>query len=122
MSIKFKVIVIKAIIQALATYGGKFFGMSETRCKPLQQVVDAATQTLANVAKSAAMVRLKQELMSGTETERGKQGKTTRRYAKSGFIENIYIEQCTFCRNIAPETIEHMLLECSQWQALKPTY
>ncbi|PVU92339.1 hypothetical protein BB561_003888 [Smittium simulii] len=36
-----------------------------------------------------------------------------RRYAKSGFIEKIYIEECPFCRNIAPETIEHMLLECT---------
>ncbi|PVU97611.1 hypothetical protein BB561_000458 [Smittium simulii] len=34
-----------------------------------------------------------------------------RRYAKSGFIEKRFIEECPFCRNIAPETIEHMLLE-----------
>ncbi|PVU96513.1 hypothetical protein BB561_001125 [Smittium simulii] len=38
-----------------------------------------------------------------------------RRYAKSGFIEKRFIEECPFCRNIAPETIEHMLLECSRW-------
>ncbi|PVU86075.1 hypothetical protein BB561_006823, partial [Smittium simulii] len=44
---------------------------------------------------------------------------TARRYAKSGFIEKIFIEECPFCRNIAPETIEHMLLECSRWQALR---
>ncbi|PVU97126.1 hypothetical protein BB561_000748 [Smittium simulii] len=42
-----------------------------------------------------------------------------RRYAKSGFIEKRFIEECPFCRNIAPETIEHMLLECSRWQALR---
>ncbi|PVU88525.1 hypothetical protein BB561_005802, partial [Smittium simulii] len=36
---------------------------------------------------------------------------TARRYAKSGFIEKRFIEECPFCRNIAPETIEHMLLE-----------
>ncbi|PVU86420.1 hypothetical protein BB561_006712, partial [Smittium simulii] len=47
---KFKVMVIKAIIQVVATYGGNFFGMSATRCKPIQQVVDAATQTLKNIA------------------------------------------------------------------------
>ncbi|PVU91669.1 hypothetical protein BB561_004262 [Smittium simulii] len=37
----------------------------------------------------------------------------------SGFIEKRFIEECPFCRNIAPETIEHMLLECSRWQALR---
>ncbi|PVU93101.1 hypothetical protein BB561_003469 [Smittium simulii] len=34
---------------------------------------------------------------------------TARRYAKSGFIE-----KCPFCRNIAPKTIEHMLLESTK--------
>ncbi|PVU87399.1 hypothetical protein BB561_006355, partial [Smittium simulii] len=37
--------------------------------------------------------------------------RTARRYAKSGFIEKRFIEECPFCRNIAPETIEHILLE-----------
>ncbi|PVU94950.1 hypothetical protein BB561_002142 [Smittium simulii] len=59
---KFKLMVIKAIIQAVATYGGELFGMPATRCKPIQQVVDSATRTLAKCGKSAAMVRLKQEL------------------------------------------------------------
>ncbi|PVU91745.1 hypothetical protein BB561_004232 [Smittium simulii] len=46
---------------------------------------------------------------------------TARRYAKSGFIEKRFIEECPFCRNIAPETIEHMLIECSRAQvATKP--
>ncbi|PVU87967.1 hypothetical protein BB561_006093 [Smittium simulii] len=45
-----------------ATYGGKLLRMSATRCKPIQQVVDAATQTLAKCGKSAAMARLRQEL------------------------------------------------------------
>ncbi|PVU90904.1 hypothetical protein BB561_004668, partial [Smittium simulii] len=44
---------------------------------------------------------------------------TARRYAKSGFIEKRFIEECPFCRNITPETIEHMLLRCSQCQALQ---
>ncbi|PVU97026.1 hypothetical protein BB561_000846 [Smittium simulii] len=50
---------------------------------------------------------------------------TARRYKKSGFIE-----ECPFCRNIcrgvkgilrhiATETIEHMLLACIRWQALR---
>ncbi|PVU95652.1 hypothetical protein BB561_001674 [Smittium simulii] len=223
---KFKVMVIKAIIQAVATYGGKLFEMSATRCKQLQQVVDAATQTLAKCGKTAVMVRLRQELsltdlniktavartrafgkwaslrtwisdlikypykhrcdtwVSGCarwpkkyngninkikntiETLNNRQKKndksqiskwiadteagtscncmglelvypelkthinyvfkirngtywTARRYAKSGFIEKRFIEECPFCRNIAPETIEHMLLECSRWQALR---
>ncbi|PVU97725.1 hypothetical protein BB561_000393 [Smittium simulii] len=36
--------------------------MPATQCKPLQQVVDAATQTLAKCGKSAAIIRLRQEL------------------------------------------------------------
>ncbi|PVU96745.1 hypothetical protein BB561_000983 [Smittium simulii] len=36
---------------------------------------------------------------------------TAQRYAKSGFIEKKYIEECPFCRKISLETIEHMLLE-----------
>ncbi|PVU96312.1 hypothetical protein BB561_001279 [Smittium simulii] len=44
---------------------------------------------------------------------------TARRYAKSGFIEKRFSEECPFCSNIAPETIEHMLLECSRWQVLQ---
>ncbi|PVU88199.1 hypothetical protein BB561_005971 [Smittium simulii] len=39
---------------------------------------------------------------------------TARRYAKSGFIEKRFIEECPFCRNIAPETIENILLEFTQ--------
>ncbi|PVU89089.1 hypothetical protein BB561_005554 [Smittium simulii] len=38
---------------------------------------------------------------------------TARRYAKSGFIKKRFIEECPFCRNIDPETIEHMLLKCA---------
>ncbi|PVU86857.1 hypothetical protein BB561_006521, partial [Smittium simulii] len=46
----------------LSYYGGELFGMSATRCKPIHQVVDAATRTLAKCGKLAAMVRLRQEL------------------------------------------------------------
>ncbi|PVU92197.1 hypothetical protein BB561_003987 [Smittium simulii] len=48
---------------------------STTRCKPMQQVVDAACTTFS--------------------------------------------EECPFCRIIKPETIEHILLECTQWKALR---
>ncbi|PVU87231.1 hypothetical protein BB561_006426 [Smittium simulii] len=37
-----------------------------------------------------------------------------RRYAKSVFIEKRFIGECLFCRNITPETIENVLLECSR--------
>ncbi|PVU93029.1 hypothetical protein BB561_003491 [Smittium simulii] len=43
-----------------------------------------------------------------------------RRYAKSGFIEKRFIEECPFCRNIAPETIEHMLLELATKPPILP--
>ncbi|PVU92893.1 hypothetical protein BB561_003563 [Smittium simulii] len=33
-------------------------------------------------------------------------------YAKSGIIKKRFIEEYSFCINIAPETIEHMLLQC----------
>ncbi|PVU97630.1 hypothetical protein BB561_000437 [Smittium simulii] len=62
MPTKFKVIVIKTIKQAVATYGGELFEMLAARCKLLQQVVDAATRTLAKCRKSATMVRLRQKL------------------------------------------------------------
>ncbi|PVU92805.1 hypothetical protein BB561_003615 [Smittium simulii] len=121
---KFKVMVIKEIIQAAGTYGGILFGMSATRCKPIQKVVDAATQTLAKCKELAAIDRLRQELSLTdlnikTAVARTRAFGNTRRYAKSGFIEKRFIEECPFCRNIAPETIEHMLLECSRWQALR---
>ncbi|PVU89521.1 hypothetical protein BB561_005293 [Smittium simulii] len=103
MPTKSKVMVINAIIQAVATYGGELFGMSATRCKPIQQVVDAATRTLAKCGKSAAMVRLRQELSLTDLNIKTAVARTrtfgqwsslktwisdpTRRYAKSGFIE-----------------------------------
>ncbi|PVU91532.1 hypothetical protein BB561_004351 [Smittium simulii] len=98
--------------------------MSATRCKPLQQVVDAATRTLAKCGKSATMVRLGQELSLADLIKYPCKHRcdtwvsgcirtywTARRYAKFIFIEKRFIEECIFCRNIAPETIEHMLLE-----------
>ncbi|PVU87636.1 hypothetical protein BB561_006248 [Smittium simulii] len=40
-------------------------------------------------------------------------------YEKSGFIAKRFIEVCPLCKNIAPETIEHVLLECSRKQELR---
>ncbi|PVU89410.1 hypothetical protein BB561_005373 [Smittium simulii] len=54
--------VIKVIIQDVATYCGELFGIPDNRYKPIQQVVDAATRTLAKCGKSATMVRLTQKL------------------------------------------------------------
>ncbi|PVU93034.1 hypothetical protein BB561_003488 [Smittium simulii] len=44
---------------------------------------------------------------------------SARRYAKCESIEKKIIEGCPFCKKIAFETIEHMLLKCSRWQALQ---
>ncbi|PVU86651.1 hypothetical protein BB561_006612 [Smittium simulii] len=74
----------KIILQAVVTYGGEFFVIPTTRCNPLQKIVYSATQNLAKFEKSVAM---------------------------SGFIEKKFNKECPFCRNIAPETIEHMIIE-----------
>ncbi|PVU96401.1 hypothetical protein BB561_001187 [Smittium simulii] len=134
MPTKFKVIVIKAIILAVATYGGELFGMSATRCKPIQQVVDAATRTLAKCGKSAAMVRLRQELSLinlniKTAVARtrafGKWANLRTRISdlikcpyKNRYNTCIY-RRISICRTIASETIESILLICSRWQALR---
>ncbi|PVU89427.1 hypothetical protein BB561_005357 [Smittium simulii] len=39
------------------------------------------------------------------DTEADRKYLTTRRYVKSEFIEKKFIEECPFCRNIAPETV-----------------
>ncbi|PVU89997.1 hypothetical protein BB561_005073 [Smittium simulii] len=162
---KFKVMVIKAIIQAVATYGGELFGMSATQCKPIQQAMVRPRQELSltdlNIKTAVARTRAfgkwsglktwisdlikcpykhRCDTWAGTSCNwmglelvypelkthinyvfkiRNGTYWAARRYAKSGFIEKRFIEECPFCRNIAPETIEHILLECSQWQALQ---
>ncbi|PVU93304.1 hypothetical protein BB561_003358 [Smittium simulii] len=115
--------------------------MSATRCKPLQQVVYAAAQTLANFMKSAAMIRLRKELSLTDLNIKAVVARNPRRYEKSGFIEidslknapseeplllswprvlesNPYVP-FKYKFITAPETIEHMLLECSRRQALR---
>ncbi|PVU86355.1 hypothetical protein BB561_006728 [Smittium simulii] len=117
MLTKFKVMVIKAIIQVVATYGGRFFGISATRCKPLQQVVDATTRTLAKCGKSAAMVRLRQEL-SLTDLNIKAAVTKTRTFMKWADLRT-WISDLIKCpyKNICDTW--HMLLECSRWQALR---
>ncbi|OMJ11481.1 LINE-1 retrotransposable element ORF2 protein [Smittium culicis] len=43
-------------------YGGDIFGMSEARCKPIQSEIDKVIRMVANVGKSAAMERIRDEL------------------------------------------------------------
>ncbi|OMJ15738.1 hypothetical protein AYI69_g8094 [Smittium culicis] len=46
----------------IGCYGGETFGMSEARCKPIQSEIDKAIRLVANVEKSAAMERIRDEL------------------------------------------------------------
>ncbi|OMJ08466.1 hypothetical protein AYI69_g11049, partial [Smittium culicis] len=46
----------------IGCYGGETFGMSEARCKPIQSEIDKAIRIVANVGKSAAMERIRDEL------------------------------------------------------------
>ncbi|PVU89039.1 hypothetical protein BB561_005590, partial [Smittium simulii] len=130
-SIKIQRMVIKAIIQAVATYGGKLFGMPVTRFVVISLSLFLIQTDWIYIF---AGIVLERENLLLADTEAGtscnwmglelvypelKPHINSRRYAKSGFIEKRFIEEFPFCRNIAPETIEHMLLECSRWQALR---
>ncbi|PVU97403.1 hypothetical protein BB560_005743, partial [Smittium megazygosporum] len=44
---------------------------------------------------------------------------TAQRLAKAGLISKMYIERCPFCNKNAPETIEHMLIECFRWNSIR---
>ncbi|PVU89333.1 hypothetical protein BB560_006304, partial [Smittium megazygosporum] len=44
---------------------------------------------------------------------------TAQRLAKAGLIPKMYIERCPFCNKNTPETIEHMLIECFRWNAIR---
>ncbi|PVV00340.1 hypothetical protein BB560_005284, partial [Smittium megazygosporum] len=44
---------------------------------------------------------------------------TAQRLAKAGLIPKMYIERCPFCNKDTPETIEHMLIECLRWNAIR---
>ncbi|OMJ09749.1 hypothetical protein AYI69_g10527 [Smittium culicis] len=53
---------INSVLMPIGCYGGEIFGMSEARCKPIQSEIDKAIRLVANVGKSAAMERIRDEL------------------------------------------------------------
>ncbi|OMJ13207.1 hypothetical protein AYI70_g8653 [Smittium culicis] len=57
-----KIKFINSALLPIGCYGGETFGMSEARCHPIQTVIDQATRLVANVGKSAAMERIREEL------------------------------------------------------------
>ncbi|OMJ20712.1 RNA-directed DNA polymerase from mobile element jockey [Smittium culicis] len=57
-----KIKFINSVLMQIGCYGGETFGMSEARCKPIQMVIDKAIRMVANVGKSAAMERIRNEL------------------------------------------------------------
>ncbi|OMJ19396.1 LINE-1 retrotransposable element ORF2 protein [Smittium culicis] len=57
-----KIKFINSVLMQIGCYGGETFGMSEARCKPIQSEIDKAIRLVANVGKSAAMERIRDEL------------------------------------------------------------
>ncbi|OMJ13360.1 hypothetical protein AYI70_g8544 [Smittium culicis] len=57
-----KIKFINSMLMPIGCYGGETFGMSEARCKPIQSEIDKAIRMVANVGKSAAMERIRDEL------------------------------------------------------------
>ncbi|OMJ18368.1 RNA-directed DNA polymerase from mobile element jockey, partial [Smittium culicis] len=57
-----KIKFINSVLMPVGCYGGETFGMSEARCKPIQSEIDKAIRMVANVGKSAAMERIRDEL------------------------------------------------------------
>ncbi|OMJ18375.1 hypothetical protein AYI70_g5383 [Smittium culicis] len=57
-----KIKFINSVLMPIGCYGGETFGMSEARCKPIQSEIDKAIRMVANVGKSAAMERIRDEL------------------------------------------------------------
>ncbi|OMJ11382.1 RNA-directed DNA polymerase from mobile element jockey [Smittium culicis] len=57
-----KIKFINSVLIPIGCYGGEKFGMSEARCKPIQMEIDKAIRIVANVGKSAAMQRIRDEL------------------------------------------------------------
>ncbi|OMJ10991.1 hypothetical protein AYI70_g9970, partial [Smittium culicis] len=51
-----------SVLMPIGCYGGEAFGMSEARCKPIQSEIDKVIRMVANVGKSAAMERIRDEL------------------------------------------------------------
>ncbi|OMJ17687.1 hypothetical protein AYI70_g5812 [Smittium culicis] len=57
-----KIKFINSVLMPIECYGGETFGMSETRFKPIHSEIDKAIRLVANVGKSAAMERIRDEL------------------------------------------------------------
>ncbi|OMJ19573.1 hypothetical protein AYI69_g6574 [Smittium culicis] len=57
-----KIKFINSVLMPIGCYGGETFGMSEARCNPIQSEIDKAIRMVANVGKSAAMERIRDEL------------------------------------------------------------
>ncbi|OMJ09680.1 RNA-directed DNA polymerase from mobile element jockey, partial [Smittium culicis] len=57
-----KIKFINSVLMPIGCYGGETFGMSEARCKPIQMEIDKAIRMVANVGKTAAMERIRDEL------------------------------------------------------------
>ncbi|OLY78617.1 RNA-directed DNA polymerase from mobile element jockey [Smittium mucronatum] len=41
--------------------------------------------------------------------------RTAMKLAKSKIIDRKYLQLCPFCKNNVPESVEHLILECSKW-------
>ncbi|PVU96893.1 hypothetical protein BB561_000890 [Smittium simulii] len=177
MPTRLKAMVIKAIIQAVTTYGDEFFGIPTKICKRFQKVVDSATRVLEKCRKYTEMYRLRQELVWLTlikypfsksscfwimgqlktwisnlikcptnidviygylDAQNGQ--KKNNKSQKSKWIaateagtscnwmglelhevmQSLDLLKKYLLKNVYyAETIEHMLLECSRWQALR---
>ncbi|OMJ14608.1 RNA-directed DNA polymerase from mobile element jockey [Smittium culicis] len=57
-----KIKFINSVLMPIECYGAETFCMSEARCKPIQSEIDKAIRMVANVGKSAAMERIRDEL------------------------------------------------------------
>ncbi|OMJ27080.1 hypothetical protein AYI69_g3490, partial [Smittium culicis] len=57
-----KIKFINSVLMPIGSYGGETFGMNEARCKPIHSEIDKAILMVANVGKSAAMERIRDEL------------------------------------------------------------
>ncbi|OMJ16319.1 hypothetical protein AYI70_g6680 [Smittium culicis] len=57
-----KIKFINSVLMPIGCYDGETFGMSEARCKPIQSEIEKKIRMVANVGKSAAMERIRDEL------------------------------------------------------------
>ncbi|PVU93505.1 hypothetical protein BB561_003249 [Smittium simulii] len=136
LSDKLQIAILKVVQSALipiGTYGGEFFGMSKFRIKPIHIIADRALRVIAGANRATAMSRLP-DLIRNSYKSRSKTwvsgltviGKirtgtywSTEQLAKSQLIPKLYKEKCPCCNANVPETIEHILLGCSRWAAIR---